>query len=436
MTTLEGALHAAERARITALKRDMQTEALRRAEREAEAEARATTSATAAGAKRPREGAAAAPTSSSSVAAPTLAVTAGKAAKDSSGLMSTALSVYEEGRGGGGAPSSELEKMEAARRRATEAHNPWRVRRVLVGHAGWVRCVALDPSNEWFATGSVDTTIKVWDLATGRLRRTFEGHKETVRGVAISSTSPYMFSASDDRSVKCWDLEANRIIRDYHGHGGAVNTIATHPALDLIVTGSRDRSVKLWDVRSQRCVHSMEGHKDAVMCLATQTTEPQITSGGSDAAVFLWDIRTGRPVTNLTRHKKPVEALVAHPTEETLVSVGADNIRKWKLPLGVFYTNMVHETVRGATAEGPWCCAALSPWGELCVAGRDGTLRLYDWSTHILLQQTATRGVNGGDKGIFCCAFDASGKRLITGEMDKTVKIWEPKAPAAAAAAE
>ena len=32
---------------------------------------------------------------------------------------------------------------------------------VISGHLGWVRSVAVDPSNEWFATGSGDRTIKV-----------------------------------------------------------------------------------------------------------------------------------------------------------------------------------------------------------------------------------------------------------------------------------
>ena len=32
---------------------------------------------------------------------------------------------------------------------------------VISGHLGWVRCIAVDPSNEWFGTGSGDRTIKV-----------------------------------------------------------------------------------------------------------------------------------------------------------------------------------------------------------------------------------------------------------------------------------
>ena len=44
-------------------------------------------------------------------------------------------------------------------------HPPWDLSAVISGHVGWVRSIAFDPSNEWFATGSADRTIKIWDLA-------------------------------------------------------------------------------------------------------------------------------------------------------------------------------------------------------------------------------------------------------------------------------
>ena len=82
---------------------------------------------------------------------------------------------------------------------------------MIAGHLGWVRCIAMDVSNEWFATGSADRTIKVWDLASGNLKLTLTGHSHTVRGVAISSRSPYLFSCGEDKAVKCWDLERNEV---------------------------------------------------------------------------------------------------------------------------------------------------------------------------------------------------------------------------------
>jgi WD40 repeat protein len=75
----------------------------------------------------------------------------------------------------------------------------------------WVRCVAFDPSNEWFVTGSADRTIKIWDTASGQLKLTLTGHIEQVTAAALSPRHPYMFSAGLDKKVMCWDLEYNKV---------------------------------------------------------------------------------------------------------------------------------------------------------------------------------------------------------------------------------
>eukprot|EP00962_Isochrysis_galbana_P049793 scaffold21269_cov119-Isochrysis_galbana.AAC.6 len=119
-----------------------------------------------------------------------------------------------------------------------EWHAPWKMMRVISGHMGWVRCVAVDPTNSWYATGSADRTIKIWDLASGTLKLTLTGHISTIRGLAVSDRSPYLFSAGEDKMVRCWDLEYNRVIRDYHGHLSGVYCLSLHPTLDLLCTGS------------------------------------------------------------------------------------------------------------------------------------------------------------------------------------------------------
>jgi pleiotropic regulator 1 len=90
-------------------------------------------------------------------------------------------------------------------------HSPWKLCRVISGHLGWVRCVAVEPGNEWFVTGAADRVIKVWDLASGTLKVSLTGHISTVRGLAVSPRHPYLFSCGEDRQVKCWDLEYNKV---------------------------------------------------------------------------------------------------------------------------------------------------------------------------------------------------------------------------------
>lgn len=78
-------------------------------------------------------------------------------------------------------------------------HAPWKLYRVIAGHLGWVRCVAVEPGNEWFATGSADRVIKIWDLASGQLKVSLTGHVSSVRGLAVSTRHTYLFSCGEDR---------------------------------------------------------------------------------------------------------------------------------------------------------------------------------------------------------------------------------------------
>lgn len=86
-------------------------------------------------------------------------------------------------------------------------HAPWKLKTVISGHQGWVRCLAVDPMNKFFVSGSNDRTIKFWDLVEGKLKVTLTGHINTVRGLELSSRHPYLFSCGEDKKVLCWDLE-------------------------------------------------------------------------------------------------------------------------------------------------------------------------------------------------------------------------------------
>ena len=305
-------------------------------------------------------------------------------------------------------------------------HAPWVLHRVVSGHMGWVRCVCVDPANEWYATGSADQTIKIWDLARGTLRLTLTGHISTVRGLAVSDTMPYLFSCGEDKMVKCWDLETNTVVRHYHGHLSGVYCCALHPTLRLLVTGGRDATVRVWDIRTQAAVHVLEGHTHSVMSVAAQGAEPQVVSGAMDATVRLWDLAAGRSAATLTHHKKGVRALALHPTDYGMVTTSADNVKQWSFPAGTFVRNF-----RGQNAiiNG----AAINPNTAtddiVATAGDNGSIHLWDWKTGHNFQRLQTvpqPGSLDSEAGIFAVTFDRTGLRMVTCEADKTVKVWRP----------
>lgn len=262
---------------------------------------------------------------------------------------STALTLRSAGTKGGpnsgGAaqqrnmPSSSLVRRQTVQQPRPDWHAPWKLMRVISGHLGWVRSLAVEPGNEWFASGAGDRTIKIWDLASGSLRLTLTGHISTVRGLAVSPRHPYLFSCGEDKMVKCWDLETNKVIRHYHGHLSGVYTLSLHPTLDILVTGGRDGVARVWDMRTRSNIHVLSGHKQTVTDVKCQEADPQVISSSLDTTVRLWDLAAGKTMGVLTHHKKGVRALAVHPKEFTFASGSTGSIKQWKCPEGAFMQN-------------------------------------------------------------------------------------------------
>ncbi|XP_067013526.2 pleiotropic regulator 1 [Anabrus simplex] len=300
-------------------------------------------------------------------------------------------------------------------------HAPWKLYRVMSGHLGWVRCVAVEPGNEWFATGSADRVIKIWDLASGHLKVSLTGHISSVRGLAVSTRHPYLFSCGEDRQVKCWDLEYNKVIRHYHGHLSAVYTLALHPTIDVLVTAGRDATCRIWDMRTKANVHTLTGHTNTIASVVCQSAEPQVITGSHDCTIRLWDLAAGKSRATLTNHKKSVRSLVFHPTLYMFASASPDNIKQWKCPDGRFIQNLPgHNAIIN--------CLAVNPEGVLVSGADNGTLHCWDWRTGYnfqRLQAPVQPGSMDSESGIFSMTFDQSGSRLITTEADKTIKIYK-----------
>ncbi|MCJ1449640.1 MAG: pre-mRNA-splicing factor prp46 [Stictis urceolatum] len=336
--------------------------------------------------------------------------------------QSTALTVRKSDgiQGSTTQPNLEVAGRDVYQQPKPDWHAPWKLMRVISGHLGWVRALAVEPGNEWFASGSGDRTIKIWDLATGSLRLTLTGHISTVRGLAVSPRHPYLFSCGEDKKVKCWDLETNKVIREYHGHLSGVYTLSLHPALDVLVTGGRDGVARVWDMRTKSNVHVLSGHKQTVSDLKCQEADPQVITSSLDSTVRLWDLAAGKSMGVLTHHKKGVRALAVHLREFTFASGSSGSIKQWKCPEGAFMQNFDGQNAIVNTLS-------VNEEDVLFSGGDNGSICFWDWKTGHMFQSldtTAQPGSLDAEAGVFASTFDKTGLRLICGEADKTIKVW------------
>lgn len=312
--------------------------------------------------------------------------------------------------------SSSLVRRDVVRQPKPDWKAPWKLMRVISGHLGWVRALAVEPGNQYFASGAGDRTIKIWDLATGTLKLTLTGHISTVRGLAFSPRHPYLFSCAEDKKVKLWDLETNKAIREYHGHLSGVYTLSVHPTLDLLCTGGRDGAVRVWDMRTRANIHVLTGHKQTVSDIVTQEADPQIISSSLDSTVRMYDLAAGKTMGVLTHHKKGVRALCTAPHEFTFGSASTGQIKQWKCPEGAFMQNFEgHNAIINTLS--------VNEDNVLFSGGDNGSAAFFDWKTgykYQSLDSIAQPGSLDAEAGIMCSTFDKTGLRLITGEADKS----------------
>ena len=91
-------------------------------------------------------------------------------------------------------------------------------------------------------SGSLDNTLKIWDIRTGRCIRTLFGHIEGVWGVDVDKLR--IVSASHDKTIKIWDRDTALCQNTLVGHTAAVTCIGLGD--DKIISGSDDSEIKVW----------------------------------------------------------------------------------------------------------------------------------------------------------------------------------------------
>src|SRR5262249_11064763 len=129
-----------------------------------------------------------------------------------------------------------------------------------------VSCLALSADGTHLFGGTLDihggvmrSTIKVWDVKTGKETFAFRGHSKGGGSLGVSGGGKRLFSAGADHAVKVWDLDGRTDGREpsganvtLRGHTGAVNSLAPSADGQRLFSASRDNTIKAWDLRTAK----------------------------------------------------------------------------------------------------------------------------------------------------------------------------------------
>ena len=239
----------------------------------------------------------------------------------------------------------------------------------LQAHNDMITALDFDAPFGTMVTSALDDTVRVWDLNLGRCMGLLEGHHASVRCLQVEDN--IAATGSMDASIRLWDLskaeyfpQDNRIDEEGEDDDDGLGfenpedlpppppsssmqdcplftleahvdeVTALHLKGDTLVSGSADKTLRQWDLVKGRCVQTLDVLWAAAQASASlnssdgqwrttgrlpdatadfvgalQCFDAALACGTADGMVRLWDLRSGQVHRSLVGHTGPVTCL-------------------------------------------------------------------------------------------------------------------------------
>lgn len=297
------------------------------------------------------------------------------------------------------ASAQKTRKRKAQRRRSApilhQHFQPGSIIKSISAHSETITALDFDYPFGTMVTASVDDTVRVWNLATGRCHGMLEGHIASVRCLQLEDT--IVATGSADAKIKLWDLGlsdqyssapgsavSNLINRNRYSASDSDDDRTSHTAAD-------GRSARHLDTGAavDCCVHTLDAHVGEITAL--HFINKMLVSGSQDRTIRQWDMNTGRLLQTMD-----------------VLSVAS--------PVWAGGSSAIPEGRGQVNGE---FVGALQCFEQGLAAGTaDGMVRFWDLRTG-----TVARVLTGHTGAVTALQFDDM--HLVSGSSDRSIRIWD-----------
>ena len=129
------------------------------------------------------------------------------------------------------------------------------------GESQIAEAVAFAPDGKSLVTGSWDTTLRLWDAASGKRLRDLVGHNAPVQSAAISPDGKTLASGDAEGRVILFKFATGERIAALTAHTDRCFGLAFSPDGKHLATAGWDRVVKIWDLETREAIATLARQK-------------------------------------------------------------------------------------------------------------------------------------------------------------------------------
>ena len=246
--------------------------------------------------------------------------------------------------------------------------------------------------------------VRIWDPLTAQLVTQLDNPQELadLTTVALSPDGRYLLTGHGDpvnpaaaakAKIKVWDLTTRQMVGLFPAsHTAAITHLEFSRRGVILASGDMAGNVRLWDFASRRLMpKQIPAQGRPIIHVAFDLMGERLAVAADEKAVRIWHIDSGRQLAILE------------------LSLGVPNVVRY-------------------TQDGKMLAAATSAGG------------LFLWDSDTYKPRAVLRGEGNpagqqGHGGVITCVAPLLTDKLLTGSVDKTVRIWDLKTRAAVATA-